>query len=121
MKRRLGAMAPVGKPERVNPSIGEALLSELNTLVVDQGYGLKGRSRWIREAVARLPGYDDYPTLIRMCDEPTEKMIPVYLSGDSKLVLAQVMAEMENGLDPVTNPLSKIVATAIHQRILRGF
>ena len=100
----------------------EALNHKLNERVVLDGYGMHGRSKWIKEAISALLTYPNYEELVSISSDAAGTKKPVTLRLPKRLFI-----EMDNAVlsirkkyPEVEGIKGKIINTAIMQRLIRG-
>lgn len=101
----------------VIPSI---LKKDLQTRMVQDGYDLKEKSRWIIEAVEQLFEMKTYADLVKINDEMTrfEKRESVVVSRDLKSRLNNAIIHIRKIYPSLEGVQSRILRTAIVQRLL---
>ena len=102
--------------------IPTGLQQELAERTVKDGYGLRGKSKWVSEAIDNLLNINNYPELVNYSDEmrnlkavetiTVDKLLK--LSLNNSVIVIRKQYPMLEGLQ------SRIVRTAILQRLLRS-
>jgi len=101
--------------------ISDILNRKLDERIITDGYGMRGKSKWLREAIERLFTYPNYPELVSLTDDCEIANHPISIRAPAKLFL-----EIEQAIIPIRKiqpdiegVKSKIVKTAILQRLIR--
>ena len=99
-----------------------ALHLELRERVPHDGYGLRGKSKWVSEAIASLFLLENFPTLVQYSEEMHgfEKVETVVVSSELKKQVDQAILEVRKHYPSSEGVQSSIVRTAIMQRLLRS-
>lgn len=103
-------------------TVPSALQEEVRKAVVRDGYGLRGKSKWASEAILSLLSQKKFPSLVEVSDA---------LSGLDKMETICVDKELKKGIDEAVLKIrakylsmdgvqSRIIRTALMQRLLRG-
>lgn len=97
------------------------LQDELKERVVKDRYNLKGKSRWVQEAVEKLLAVANFPDLVKINDEMKgfEKLESVVISRDLKKQLMEAVIAVRKKYPELDGVQSRIVRSAIVQRLLR--
>lgn len=97
------------------------LQKELKTQVIKDDYSLKGKSRWVAEAIEELLVSYHFPDLVKLNDEMKgfEKLESVLVSRDLKKQLDAAVVDVRKVYPAIEGVQSRIVRTAIVQRLLR--
>mgnify|MGYP006076785499 CR=1 FL=1 len=100
------------------PSI---LKKELQERVIKDGYGLRGKSKWVSEAINNLFEYDSHIELIYFSDEikGLDQMETVVLDYDLKQMLENKIIDVRKEYPFLEGVKSKILRTSIMQRLIR--
>ena len=100
----------------------DVLQKECREQIVKDGYDMRGKSRWITEAIELLLGMRNYPELVYLSNQMKgfEKVESVVMTKDLKKFLDNSVIEIRKMYPAMEGVLSGIVRTAIMQRILRS-
>lgn len=103
-------------------AVPRTLKNEIREHVVKDGYGLRGKSKWISEAVNTLLSIKDYPELISYNDEMHgfDEMETAVIDYKLKLELDRAILNIRIRYPTIEGVKSRILRTAIMQRILRS-
>lgn len=109
------------KKIRLSYCMPDAILNEVRERMIAQGYDLKGKSRWISEAVADLLETKDFSELVNINDQMDgfQKLDSVSLDYDLKTKLDEAIIIIRRHFPSMEGVQSKILRTAIIQRLLR--
>ena len=107
---------------KVSFAVPESLKTEVRVHVINGGYGLRGKSQWVCEAVERLLSLKDYPELISYNDEMSglNEVETIVIDGSLKLALDRAILQVRKEYPTLEGVKSRIMRTAIMQRILRS-
>ncbi len=107
---------------KITFAVPETLKNELREHVVKERYGLRGKSRWISEAVEKLLELKHYPELISYNDEMHgfNQIETVVVEYALKLKLDKAALQVRKEFPTLEGVKSRIMRTAIMQRILRS-
>ncbi len=98
------------------------LNQKLDERIIADGYGMRGKSRWIREAIEKLFTYPDFPELISISDDMENANHSISVRFPRKLLLeiekAVILVRKE--YPELEGIKSRIVRTAIIQRLIRA-
>jgi len=97
------------------------LQCELREKVIRDGYDMKGKSRWVAEAIDNLLETESFPDLVKLNDEMKgfEKLESVVVSKELKKQLDDSVINVRRVYPAIEGVQSRIVRTAIMQRLLR--
>lgn len=98
------------------------LKNELHEHVIKDGYGLRGKSKWIAEAVENLLEYKDFLELISYNDEMHgfDQIETVVIEYPLKLKIDKAIIQIRKEFLTLEGVKSRIMRTAVLQRILRS-
>jgi len=98
------------------------LKNELREHVIKDGYGLRGKSKWISEAVENLLEYKDFLELMSYSDEMHgfDQIETVVVEYPLKLKLDKAIIQIRKEFPTLEGVKSRIMRTAVLQRILRS-
>lgn len=99
----------------------EALQRDLKEQVVRDGYDLKGKSRWVSEAVEKLLAVEDFADLVKLNDamKGFEKLESIVIERHLKRQLDEAIINIRKKYPAIEGVQSRIMRTAIVQRLLR--
>lgn len=99
----------------------QTLQRELKEKIVKDGYDLKGKSRWVAEAIEKLLVNQAFPDLVKLNDEMKgfEKLESIVISRELKQQLHEAIINVRKVYPAIEGVQSRILRTAIVQRLLR--
>ena len=88
--------------------------------MIREGYDLKGKSRWVAEAVEALLKMKSFPELVKLNDEMSGfgKMESVLVPRDLKIRLDQAIRTVRETYLMLEGVQSRLMRTAIMQRLI---
>jgi hypothetical protein len=109
------------KKTKVTFVIHEALQKELREKMIQENYGLRGKSKWISEAIELLLSMNNYPELVNLSNElkKFEKIETIVISTSLKNKLNNAIIEIRKNYPVLEGVQSGILRTAIMQKLLR--
>lgn len=98
----------------------QAMQQELKETMIREGYDLKGKSRWVSEAIDSLLELQTYADLVKINDEMSgfEKLESVVIGRDLKQQLDNAVIVVRKQYPAIEGVQSRILRTAIMQRLL---
>jgi hypothetical protein len=113
--------AQLNKKIRLSYCLPEGILVDIKNAMVQQGYDLRGKSKWISEAIHQLLAMPNYSDLVMINDQMDgfEKMDSVSIDVDLKEKLDKAILVIRTQFPIIEGVQSKILRTAIVQRLLR--
>jgi hypothetical protein len=99
----------------------QGMQQELKETMVREGYDLKGKSRWVSEAIGDLLTLQTYADLVKINDEMSgfeKKMESVVIARDLKQQLDDAVIQVRKKYPAIEGVQSRILRTAIMQRLL---
>lgn len=102
--------------------VPEILQNELRERVTHDGYGLRGKSKWVSEAIESLLALNNFAMLVQYSEEMNgfEKVETIVITTQLKQQLDNAIIEARRQYPTLEGVQSSIVRTAIMQRFLRG-
>lgn len=90
--------------------------------VISDGYGMRGKSRWIIEAIESFLGLPDYPTLVDIAVDMDQlsEMISIRLSEELMLKLDQAIIQVRRDYPAMEGVKSNLIRASIMQRLIRS-
>jgi len=97
------------------------LQKELKERIIKDSYDMKGKSRWVSEAITELLLMQSFPDLVKINDEMKgfEKLESVIIPRELKNQLDAAIIYVRKKYPAIEGVQSRIVRTAIVQRLLR--
>jgi metal-responsive CopG/Arc/MetJ family transcriptional regulator len=107
---------------KITFAIPENLKSELQARVIKNGYGLRGKSKWVSEAVESFLELKDFLDLIGYSDEMHgfDQVETVVIEYSLKMKLDKAIVDIRKEYPTIEGVKSRILRTAILQRLLRS-
>lgn len=98
-----------------------AMQQQMRQKIVGDNYSLRAKSKWIVEAIIQLFEIDNYIDLVSYNDEMAHlsKNETISIPEDIKALLEQKVVEVKQKYIMMEGVQSRIIRTAIMQRILR--
>lgn len=98
----------------------QGMQQDLKETMIREGYDLKGKSRWISEAIGNLLTLETYADLVKINDEMSgfEKLESVVIARDLKKQLDDAVIEVRKKYPAIEGVQSRILRAAIMQRLL---
>lgn len=95
---------------------------EMMQAIIADGYGMRGKSRWVSEAIDQLLSIDNYHELVDIGDEigELEEVESIYLTAMLKESLDQALLVIRKHYPMMEGVQSCIIRTSILQRLLRS-
>lgn len=108
------------KKIRVSYCLPEAILLDVKEMMMKDGYDLKGKSKWVSEAVHELLSFQNFGELVMINDqmEGCTKLDSISIESDLKKRLDATVIEIRTQFPAIEGVQSKILRTAIVQRLL---
>lgn len=99
----------------------EALQKELKERIIKDNYGLRGKSRWVAEAIKCLLDMENYPELVNLNDELKKltKIESIIVTDSIKNKINLTTVVIRKKFPILEGVQSRIIRTAIIQRLLR--
>lgn len=96
------------------------LQQALKERVIKDGYGMRGKSVWINEAINNLMEIKSYPELVKISDDMQgfEASETVVIDHVIKLKLEEAIIAIRKEFPTLEGVKSRIVRTAIMQRLI---
>ncbi len=110
------------KKMRTTIRLPQRVRLELQQRVVSAGYGLRGKSRWVAEAIEQLLELPDYPDYVDIAEEMSDLTATevIQLPIELKARLDHALIEVRTHYPTLEGVQSCLVRSAIMQRLLRG-
>lgn len=109
------------KKIRVSYFLPEAILFDVKEMMMKEGYDLKGKSKWVSEAVHELLSFQNFAEMVMISDqmEGFAKLDSISIEQELKMKLDATVIEIRTQFPAIEGVQSKILRTAILQRLLR--
>jgi len=100
----------------------DSLQKDFREQIIKDGYDMRGKSKWVSEGIVSLLGMRNYPELVYLGNgmKGFEKMESVVITKDLRKFLDNAVIEVRREYPALEGVQSRIVRTAILQRLLRS-
>jgi hypothetical protein len=90
--------------------------------VISDGYGMRGKSRWVIEAIENFLQLPDYPTLVDIADDMDQlsDILSIRLSEELTVKLDQAVIQVRRDFPAMEGVKSNLIRASIIQRLLRS-
>ena len=107
---------------KVSFALPTSLKKEIRERVIRDGYGLRGKSRWVTEAIESLLSIKDYPKLISYNDEMSgfNEIETIVIDYKIRKNIEVAVLQIRKQYPTLEGVKSCIFRTAVMQRLLRG-
>ncbi len=111
----------LNKKIRISYFLPEAILIDVKETMMKQGYDLKGKSKWVSEAIHELLQFTNFSELVMLNAQMQgfEKLDSISIDSTLKTKLDETVIEIRKQFPSIEGVQSKILRTAIVQRLLR--
>ena len=102
--------------------LSNLLNQKMNEKIVRDGYGMRSKSCWIKEAIEALFKLPNYIDLVNISEdvEKAKRNISIRIPRSLMLVVENKILEIRQEYPMLEGVKSKIFRTSILQRIIRG-
>ena len=109
------------KKSKITFAVPSPLRNELQKRVINDGYGLRGKSKWVSESILNLFEYENHIDLISYGDEfhGLDSMETVVVDANIKVRIENKVIDVRRKYPELEGVKSRILRTAIVQRLLR--
>jgi hypothetical protein len=89
--------------------------------VIEDGYGMRGKSKWVNDAITRFLAIDCFPVLVDELDDDDDypALLTLRLPEDTCKLLEQSVIVIRKENPMIEGVKSKIVRASILQRLLK--
>lgn len=93
----------------------------LQQRIIEDGYGMRGKSKWIIESIESLLGIVDYPTLVDIAEDMDQlsDIVSIRVPEDLMLRIEQAMVRVRKQYPMIEGVKSNLIRASIIQRLLR--
>lgn len=111
----------VNKKVKITFVLPAALQHEMRERIVIDGYGLRGKSKWVSESILSLLSLNNYIELVKISNEMHShgKSDTVTLDESVRRSLEKAIVDIRKVYPMLEGVQSRILRTSIVQRILR--
>jgi metal-responsive CopG/Arc/MetJ family transcriptional regulator len=107
---------------KISLVIPDNLQKEFRQQVIEDGYGMRGKSKWVTEAISNLLQLENFIDLVKLSEELRgfEKLETITVEKHLKKALDIAMLSVRKKHPDLEGVQSHIIRTSIMQRILRS-
>jgi hypothetical protein len=100
----------------------KATRQEMIQTIIANGYGMRGKSKWVSEAIHQLLAINNFHELVDIGDEIADltEVESIYLEAQLKEELDKALILIRRFFPTMEGVQSCIIRTSIIQRLLRG-
>ncbi|HVE44187.1 MAG TPA: hypothetical protein VNC84_03520 [Gammaproteobacteria bacterium] len=94
----------------------------LQQRIIDDGYGMRGKSKWIVESIESFLFLNDYPELVNIAEEMGQStdMVTLRIPEDLMLKIEKAIVSIRTAYPASEGVKSNLVRASIMQRLLRA-
>lgn len=102
--------------------IPEKIHIQMLERIVREGYGLRGKSKWINEAISKFLEFSNYPELVDIAQDIEKIRVPVSFRIDNEVSnkLEDSVVIVRKSYPAMEGVKSNIIRASIMQRLIRG-
>ena len=89
--------------------------------IIGDGYGMRGKSKWILEAIEHFLQLPDYPSLVDIADEMEQltELVSIRLSDELMAKLDLAIIQVRRQFPAMEGVKSNLIRASIMQRLIR--
>lgn len=93
----------------------------LQQRIIEDGYGMRGKSKWIIESIESLLALSDYPTLVEIAEDMDQlsDMVSIRLPEDLMIRIEKAIIQVRKQYPSIEGVKSNMIRASIMQRLLR--
>ncbi len=93
----------------------------LQQRIIEDGYGMRGKSKWIIESIEALLELSDFPTLVDIADDMDQlsDIITLRIPEDVMMRIEQAVIQVRKQYPTIEGVKSNLIRASIIQRLLR--
>jgi len=94
---------------------------QLQQRIIADGYGMRGKSRWIIEAIEHFLTLSDFPTLVEIAEDMHQltDMVTIRMPENVMWKIEQALVKVRTQYPLIEGVKSNIIRASILQRLLR--
>lgn len=94
---------------------------KLQKQIIEDGYGMRGKSKWIIESIESLLTLSDYPTLVDIAEDMAQlsDMVSIRIPEELMLRIEQAIVHVRKQYPTLEGVKSNLIRASIMQRLLR--
>ena len=99
----------------------KTLHRRLQQRIIEDGYGMRGKSKWIIESVESLLELADYPTLVDIAEDMNQlsDMVSIRMPEELMVKIEQAVIKVRKQYPTIEGVKSNLIRASIIQRLLR--
>lgn len=111
----------IQKKSMTSIKLQKNLHRRLQQRIIEDGYGMRGKSRWIVESIESLLSLDDYPTLVDIAEDMDQlnDMVSIRLPEPLLVKIDQAILQVRKQYPALEGVKSNLIRASIVQRLLR--
>src|SRR5438132_1031618 len=92
----------------------------LQQQIIEDGYGMRGKSKWIIESIESLLTISDYPTLVDIADDMDDlsDMVSIRIPEEVMVKIEQAIVHVRKQYPTIEGVKSNLIRASIVQRLL---
>lgn len=93
----------------------------LQQRIIEDGYGMRGKSKWIIESIESLLALSDFPTLVEIAEDMDQlsDMVSIRLPEDLMIRIEKAIIQVRKQYPTIEGVKSNMIRASIMQRLLR--
>lgn len=93
----------------------------LQQRIIEDGYGMRGKSKWIIESIEDLLQLSDYPTLVDIADDMDQlsEIVSIRIPESLMLKIEQAVGHVRRQYPLIEGVKSNLIRASIVQRLLK--
>ena len=105
----------------ISVKLQKNLHRRLQKRIIDDGYGMRGKSRWIIESIESFLKLSDYPTLVDIAEDMDQlsDMLSIRIPEDLILRIEKAIVYVRKQFPSLEGVKSNLIRASIIQRLLR--
>lgn len=94
----------------------------LQQRIIEDGYGMRGKSKWIIEAIESLLNLADYPTFVDIAEDMDQlsEMVSIRLPEELMVKIDKAIVHIRKQYPTIEGVKSNLIRASIIQRLLRA-
>lgn len=100
----------------------KTLHRRLQQRIIEDGYGMRGKSKWIIESIESLLDISDYPTLVEIAEDMDQlsDMVSIRVPEKVMVRIEQAVVQVRKQYPTIEGVKSNLIRASIMQRLLRN-
>jgi len=94
---------------------------QLQQRIIEDGYGMRGKSKWIIESIESLLGLPDYPALVDIAEDMDQlsDVVSIRLPEVLAVRIEKAIVQVRRAFPTIEGVKSNLIRASIMQRLLR--